>query len=148
MKKQEWFTPIYQRMWDENPLEFKDYLINEQGKVFSKKQGKRMKPTTDSNGYYVYGLRLNNKTYYCLAARLVAFTFIPNDDRFKKSVVNHIDGNITHNHKSNLEWVTHAENTQKYHDLKKSGGKNEDVYDKNYYIKVKNQLTIFDELNE
>tara|TARA_A100001201_G_scaffold139174_1_gene130839 strand:+ start:665 stop:1111 length:447 start_codon:yes stop_codon:yes gene_type:complete len=148
MKKQKWFTPIYQRTFDKEPLVFNDYLINEYGQVFTRIRNKRLSPTTDKSNYYILGLKLGDEKIYCSVARLVGHTFIPNPDRLSKPIINHIDGNIHNNHKSNLEWVSHKENTQKYHDLKKSGGKNEDVYDKSYYTEVKNQLNIFDELNE
>ena len=49
------------------------------------------------------GLR---KTY--TVHRLVALTFI--DNPFNKKTVNHIDGNKTNNHLSNLEWATQSEN--------------------------------------
>lgn len=148
MNKKEWFTPKYQRMSDKEPLIFEDYLINEYGKVFSKKYNKRLSPYTDRGGYYFFNLTLNGEIVACSVARLVGHTFIPNTDRYEKPVINHINGNIKYNHKSNLEWVSHKENTQKYHDLIKSGQKNEDVYDKSYYTEVKNQLNIFDELDE
>lgn len=148
MNKQEWFVPIYQRTFDPEPIFFKDYLINEYGKVYSLKTKKRLTPGTDKDGYYFYGLNLNGKKYSCMTARLVAQTFIPNEDRMLRPIVNHIDGNITNNHKSNLEWVTHSENTKKYYELKKSGKKSTDFYDKKFYTKVSNQLNIFDELNE
>ena len=51
------------------------------------------------------GIRHNHSIH-----RLVAETFIPNP--YNKSEVNHIDGNKSNNHYSNLEWVTAKENTE------------------------------------
>lgn len=45
--------------------------------------------------------------------RLVAITFVPNDDPENKTVVDHIDANRLNNNASNLEWVTLTENTRR-----------------------------------
>lgn len=60
-----------------------------------------------NNGYTVYAFR----GYSCLAHRLVALN---NPSLFTKyrhgHVVNHIDGDRSHNESTNLEWVSHTEN--------------------------------------
>ena len=40
-----------------------------------------------------------------MTARLVAQTFIPNEDRMLRPIVNHIDGNITNNHKGHYRFL-------------------------------------------
>ncbi len=56
----------------------------------------------------VVNLWADGKRKAKLVHRLVAETFIPNPE--SKPDVNHIDGDSTNNHVSNLEWVTKSEN--------------------------------------
>ena len=54
----------------------------------------------------------NGKRVAIKVHRLVALYYIPTDN--KKLEVNHKDGNTKNNSFTNLEWVTHKENLQKY----------------------------------
>jgi len=60
-------------------------------------------------------LCVNNKPKRFLVHRLVAEYFIPNVKN--KRCVNHIDGNPSNNHISNLEWCTHQENERHSYDV-------------------------------
>lgn len=86
--------------------EFPDYIINEYGiiyKIHEKKCNKIMKPKIDKDGYLHIGLRNDNGRFFRRTHRLVAETFIANDN-INNNEVNHIDGNRQNNHFSNLEW--------------------------------------------
>ena len=87
------------------------YQISNLGSVRHAIKRKRMSPGC-SMGYLLIGLRYKNKTYSSSIHRLVATEFIDNPDN--KPCVNHKDGNKHNNLVSNLEWVTHAENTSHY----------------------------------
>jgi hypothetical protein len=98
-------------------FEDNNYLIYQDGRVFSKKTNKFLKGKVDNAGYQMYCLTIHSKplgTYrkYVYAHHLVAQAFIPNPDNLE--VVNHIDENRLNNHVENLEWVSHKENYKKY----------------------------------
>ena len=61
-------------------------------------------------GYPSYTESINNKQRNVFVHRKVAETYIPNPNNLP--CVNHIDGNKLNNDVSNLEWVTHKENSQ------------------------------------
>ena len=61
-------------------------------------------------GYPSYRESINNKKCRVYVHRKVAETYIPNPKN--KPCVNHLDGNKENNDVSNLEWVTHKENSQ------------------------------------
>lgn len=63
----------------------------------------------DTLGYRVFVLRDRSKYHRSRSHTLVAKAFIPNPEN--KPQVNHKDGDKLNNHVSNLEWVTHAENS-------------------------------------
>lgn len=88
--------------------EFSDYYVSVNGDIFSNKYGKlRLLKTYKSmsgKGYHMVDLRKDGKTFKKLVHRLVAETFIPNQNLY--NVVNHIDANIYNNCVDNLEWCT------------------------------------------
>jgi len=90
------------------------YIITNHGRLFSingKWKGIHgMKPTIDSAGYYIFGLRKKPIKKYVRLHRLLAEHFIPNPKN--KREVNHKDGNKLNNNLTNLEWVTSLENSQ------------------------------------
>lgn len=92
---------------------FKGYSISDDGRVFSHKYNKFMKPSIRmGNGvsYERIGLSdLNKKRRTFSIHRLVCLAFKYNPDH-KNLTVNHIDENPFNNHIDNLEWMTISEN--------------------------------------
>lgn len=89
------------------------YQISNFGRVksFNKRKskfGKILRARVDKKGYIHYALKKNKIAKELKAHRLVAQTFIKNEDN--KPQVNHIDGNKINNYYKNLEWCTNSEN--------------------------------------
>lgn len=84
--------------------DFNGYEITEDGRIFSLKKNKWLRPKIDRYGYQVYTLRVNGKAYCKTAHRLVAMTYIPNPNNLP--CVNHINENKLDNRVENLEWCT------------------------------------------
>ena len=97
-----------------------DYLIYNDGRIFSKKTNRFLTGKIDSVGYRVYGLAFteeltvsrNKKSKMLYARRVVAGSFIPNPNNYQ--YVHHKDENKLNNCVSNLEWVSPKQNMQ-YH---------------------------------
>lgn len=91
--------------------EMPNYYINEYGKIFSlNKRGLMKEVISQPCGYIRHTLYDNYKTLAVRVHSLVAQYFI--GPRPKGMQVNHIDGNKTNNHYSNLEYVTPLRNVQ------------------------------------
>lgn len=92
-----------------NLTNFNDYLVNEDGKIFSKKTNKEIAPATNQCGYVLYCLLDNDgKKQTVYAHRAVYEAFV--GDIIEGYEVNHIDCNKKNNHYTNLNLLTHKEN--------------------------------------
>ena len=87
---------------------YPNYLIYEDGRVFSKIKNKFLKHYLYNAGYYRVNLCKNGKDNKFLIHRLIAEHYIPNHE--KKRCVDHIDRNKLNNNLINLRWATHTEN--------------------------------------
>lgn len=83
------------------------YEVSTLGQVRSLRKGAILLPQNDNTGYVRVSLPVIGKKHI---HRIVAETFLPN--QANKRCVNHIDNNKLNNAVSNLEWVTHKENSQ------------------------------------
>jgi hypothetical protein len=77
--------------------------------VFGNKKEIILKTFKNGDGYLKYKLCINGKETSFSSHRLVAITFL--DNQQKKSEVNHINGIKNDNRLENLEWCTRSENT-------------------------------------
>lgn len=95
---------------------FENYLISDNGEVYSKKSKSLLKPRYNKDGYIYYRLSKPGSIQKDFRAhRLVALTYIENSSNLE--TVNHIDGDKTNNHYSNLEWMNRADQLQHAYDL-------------------------------
>lgn len=92
--------------------DYPNYSINEYGEVQNMSTMKILKPRTAGRGYYCYQLRNEYGAKNEYIHRLVAKTFIPNPHNLPQ--VDHIDGDKSNNHVSNLKWVTNYENAHSF----------------------------------
>lgn len=97
--------------------EFENYLIDENGNVFSRYSNKYLKISKNQSGYLVVRMRKDNKCYSRFIHKLVAQTFIPNPHNY--CYVCHKDGNITNNSVSNLEWTNRGKKIKGIHCITK-----------------------------
>ena len=87
------------------------YGINENGDIYSIRKSRLLKRCKHSLGYeqvYLSKFYLGSKGSWHKVHRLVGDTFIPNPNQLPD--INHKDGIKTHNHVSNLEWMSRSEN--------------------------------------
>ena len=89
---------------------FENYLIYEDGRIWSKCRGKGrfLKPNPDSHGYLCVVLWKDGKGKTTRLHRLLGNAYIPNLEN--KPEIDHIDNIRQNNNIENLRWVTRSEN--------------------------------------
>jgi antitoxin component HigA of HigAB toxin-antitoxin module len=93
------------------------YAITKDGRVWSypknvnaNRKGLWLKQNKNHKGYYCVTLTRDGSRKSFFVARLVAKSYIPNDEQLPQ--VNHIDGDKCNNNVDNLEWTTNQLNTR------------------------------------
>lgn len=89
-----------------NKIYENDYVIYDDGRVFSIKRNAFQKPRKHSNGYM--RATIHGKDMYI--HRLVALCFLENPNNYNE--VNHKDGNKCNNNVANLEWCDRNKNNK------------------------------------
>uniref|UniRef100_A0AAU6MX54 HNH endonuclease n=1 Tax=Staphylococcus phage 184DA TaxID=3110532 RepID=A0AAU6MX54_9CAUD len=86
--------------------ENENYEVSSTGKIWNKRKNCLSNTWVINSGYRQVTIGKGNR----LVHRLVAETFIPNNDP-TLNIVNHIDNNKLNNHVDNLEWVDYKGNS-------------------------------------
>lgn len=96
-----------------------DFEINELGQIRNRRTNHIYKFSTDKAGYLRVSIPLGKRGCVKIIRvhKAVAETYIPNPNHLP--VVHHKDENKRNPHITNLEWVTHKQNTN-YHLMKES----------------------------
>jgi len=81
-----------------------EYSITDDGRLYSNRNRKWLKPATDKYGYLYYVVSIKGERLTIKAHRAVAKCFIPNQDN--KPTVDHINGDRKDNRVENLRWAT------------------------------------------
>tara|TARA_R110002072_G_scaffold290842_1_gene458665 strand:- start:75 stop:557 length:483 start_codon:yes stop_codon:yes gene_type:complete len=90
--------------------DYPNYLIYDDGRVFSKTSNKFLKTSQDRKGYCVVNLRTYKKPKTFRLHRLVALYYIPNPNNYPQ--IDHIDRIKTNNNISNLRWCNNSMNQE------------------------------------
>lgn len=89
------------------------YLVNRSGQIMNESTGRILKIQKNKLGYCKVRIVANGKWVQLMIHRAVALTFLQLNPL--RNEVNHIDGNKSNNHFSNLEWCNRSENIKHAH---------------------------------
>lgn len=96
---------------DMRPIDgYPRYFACRDGRIWSDKTKRYLKPCTSNAGYQMVNLCVDGKSHIKTVHRLIALAFIPNPDGLE--FVNHKNEVKTDNRPENLEWVTRSENVR------------------------------------
>ena len=97
--------------WVDIPInELKDYEAHPNGLVRNKKTKETRKTNCNKHRYIFLTF---GKKFTIAIHKIIALTFIINDDPINKTQVDHIDNNKKNNTKNNLRWISPSENVKK-----------------------------------
>ena len=97
---------MHEEQWLPVPSYEGTYSVSSHGRV--RRDGIILKTNFPSARYALVQLSKNGKVKTAQVHRLVAAAFVPRVEG--RNQINHIDGDRTNNHATNLEWVTQTEN--------------------------------------
>lgn len=89
---------------------FNQYMVSQEGEIYSKTQRKIMNKRLDGSGYERISIRKDNKAYPFGVHEVVALAYIPDPDNLP--IINHKDHNKSNNHVDNLERTTLSGNAK------------------------------------
>ena len=118
-------------------IDYPNYLIYNDGRVYSKCRKIFLKQDTINTGYLAVNLWKNNKFKKFTIHRLVGLHYLERVEG--KNEIDHIDRNKTNNHINNLRWCNHSENN-----INTGVFKNNKLGIKNIYFRKDRNIYIFD----
>lgn len=117
-KQQTYLTDLFE-VWRDVPGYEGDYLVSDQGRIWSFKTKRFLKPADNGHGYKMVVLSKNGKTKNFSVHKLVALVFVANEQPEITTEIDHIDFDRSNNKANNLRWVTPSENRKRRRNIVK-----------------------------